>query len=208
MHEQLDPGSTALVLFDFLNGHVKKSDFPTTARYAPVVEAAARLLKYTRAAGLMVAYANAAHRADNATSATTLRDTDNRLRPIPGGADPRFQPTVVAGSWEAQVIGELTPRPDEYIVPKYRWSAFYQTYLELALRTRGVGTIVLAGGSTDVGIASTIFAARDMDYDVVVARDACTSPESDNHEQLMTRVFPRMSRVRTVDEIGRALGQK
>jgi nicotinamidase-related amidase len=91
-------------------------------------------------------------------------------------------------------------------VPKYRWSAFYQTYLDLALRTRGVTTIVVAGGSIDVGVASTVFAARDMDYSVIVARDACTSPEGDNHEQFMVRIFPRMARVRTVTEIEQSLG--
>lgn len=208
MNDRLDPASTALVLFDFLNGHVKKDDPATTARYRPVVEAAARLLGYARSAGLMVAYANAAHRVDNATSGTTLRDTDNRLRPIQGGEEGRFKPTVAAGTWEAQVIDELAPRPQDYIVPKFRWSAFYQTYLDLALRARGVNTIVLAGGSTDVGIASTVFAARDMDYNIIVVRDACTSPERDNHEQLMTRIFPRMSRVRTAEEVGRALGQE
>lgn len=82
----------------------------------------------------MVAYANAAHRADNATSGSTLRDTDNRLRPIPPETPPRFRPTIATGTWEAQVIDELAPLPQDYIVPKYRWSAFYQTYLDLAMR--------------------------------------------------------------------------
>jgi hypothetical protein len=32
-----------------------------------------------------------------------------------------------------------------------------------------------------------------------------TSPEQDNHAQFMRRVFPRMARVRTVDQIVRML---
>jgi len=87
------------------------------------------------------------------------------------------------------------------VVPKHRWSAFHGTYLDLALRTRGVNTIVLCGGSTDVGIASTAFAARDLDYNLVIVSDACTSPEADNHDQLIRRVFPRMSRVRTTEQV-------
>jgi nicotinamidase-related amidase len=79
--------------------------------------------------------------------------------------------------------------------------------LDLALRARGVDTLVISGGSTDVGVASTAFAARDLDYNLVIASDACTSAEADNHEQLMRRIFPRMARVRTVDEIARMLGQ-
>ena len=53
---------------------------------------------------------------------------------------------------------------------------------------------------------STAYAARDLDYNLVVTSDACTSPEEDNHAQFMQRVFPRMARVRTVDQIVRMLG--
>jgi ureidoacrylate peracid hydrolase len=91
-------------------------------------------------------------------------------------------------------------------VPKHRWSAFHGTYLDLELRTKRIDTLILAGGSTDVGIAATAFAARDLDYSLVVASDACTSPERDNHDQLMRRVFPRMSRVRTTAQIVSMLG--
>ena len=56
-----------------------------------------------------------------------------------------------------------------------------------------------AGGSTDVGIASTVFAARDLDYGIVVARDACYSTRGPNNDFFMERVFPRMARVMSVD---------
>ena len=69
------------------------------------------------------------------------------------------------------------------------------------MRARGIDTIILAGGSTDVGIASTAFAARDHGYNLVIASDACTSSERDNHEQFMCRIFPRMARVRATDQI-------
>ncbi|HZR70293.1 MAG TPA: cysteine hydrolase [Burkholderiales bacterium] len=197
--DRLDPRRTALVLFDILNGHVKTRD--AEARWRPVIAAAATLLAGARARGVMVAYACAAHRADNATSAHTVRDADNRLRPLDPGAPPSFTPVVAAGSWGAQIVDELAPEPQDYVVPKYRWSAFHQTYLDLALRTRGIDTVVLAGGSTDVGVASTAYAARDLDYNLVVAADACTSPERDNHEQFVKRVFPRMARVRTAAQV-------
>jgi hypothetical protein len=40
-----------------------------------------------------------------------------------------------------------------------------------------------------------------MGYNLVIASDACTSPEADNHDQFMKRVFPRMGRVRRTAEI-------
>jgi ureidoacrylate peracid hydrolase len=201
--ERLDPRRTALLLFDVLNGHVKNKE--AQLRWRPVVQAAATLLAAARAHRVMVAYACAAHRADNATTAHTLRDTDNRLRALDPGAA-AFRPVVAAGTWDAQVIDELAPAPVDYLVPKYRWSAFHQTYLDLALRARGVDTLIVAGGSTDVGVASTAYAARDLDYNLVIASDACTSPERDNHEQFMQRVFPRMARVRTAARIVAMLG--
>src|SRR3954463_7338659 len=138
--ERLDPRRTALLLFDVLNGHVKNKE--AQLRWRPVVQAAATLLAAARAHRVMVAYACAAHRADNATSAHTRRDTDNRLRPLAPDTAPEFRPVVAAGTWESQVVDELAPAPGDYVVPKYRWSAFHQTYLELALRARGVDTLV------------------------------------------------------------------
>ena len=75
--ERLDPARTALLFFDMLNGHVRKDDAATQARYAPVIAAAVRLLEAARRAGIVVMYAAAHHRPDNATSAHLVTDTDN-----------------------------------------------------------------------------------------------------------------------------------
>ena len=199
--ERLDPSRAALLFFDMLNGHVKKDDPATKARYAPVIASAVRLLETARRAGTVVMYAAAHHRPDNATSAHLVTDTDNRLRPLAAGASRELKPVVAAGTWAAQVIDELKPQPQDYMIPKFRWSAFHQTYLDLALRNRNIHTLVISGGSTDVGVASTVYAARDMDYSLVIASDACTSPEQDNHAQFMQRIFPRMARVRTTEQV-------
>jgi nicotinamidase-related amidase len=193
----------ALLFFDMLNGHIKTGDGQIRERYIPVIPNAVKILDAARAAGLLIAYAAANHRADNGTTATTLRDTDNRLRPVASGTF--AEPLVRGGTWQSRIIDELAPRPADYMIPKYRWSAFHQTYLDLALRTRGIGTIILCGGSTDVGVASTAYAARDLDYNLVIPTDACVSPEKDNHDQFMTRIFPRMARVRTADQIAAML---
>jgi ureidoacrylate peracid hydrolase len=201
--DKLHPGRTAVLFFDMLNGHVKKDDPKTRARYQPVIAAASQVLQAARSNHLLVAYAAANHRPDNATTGQTIRDTNGRLQPIPieDNDKPIFKPVVSGGTWESAVIDELAPLPEDYLIPKYRWSAFFQTYLDLALRTRKIDTIILAGGSTDVGLASTAYAARDMDYNLVFVSDASSSPEADNHEQFMGRIFPRMGRVRTAVQV-------
>lgn len=201
MSSRLDPARTALLFFDMLHGHIKKNDPATQTRYAPVIANAVRLLEAARRANMLVIHATANHRADNATSAKLITDTDNRLRPRSADGDYKIKPAVASGTREAQVIDELKPQAQDYVVPKFRWSAFHQTYLDLALRSRNINTIIISGGSTDVGVASTAYSARDADYNLVIVSDACTSPEQDNHTQFMTRIFPRMSRVRTTDQV-------
>jgi len=198
---RLDPARTCLLLFDLLEGHVNR-DAAARERYRPVIANAAALLAAARQAGTMVAYANADHRPDDVRP--RLRDTDNRLRPVTAESD---RPAIVRGTPQARVVSELAPQASDYIVPKHRWSAFHGTYLDLALRARNVDTLVLCGGSTDVGVAATAFAARDFDYNLLVVSDACTSPEQDNHAQFMQRIFPRMARVRTTAEVLRIFGE-
>ena len=205
--QRLEAARSCLLLFDFLEGHVNK-DPATRKRYNHVVANAEALLIAARRAGLMVAHAHADHRADLGTTVGTLRDTDNRLRPVTPEEARAHEPAICAGTPEARIVRELAPEPDDYLVPKHRWSAFHGTYLDLALRARKVDTIVLCGGSTDVGIASTAFAARDLDYNLVIVSDACTSPEEDNHAQLMKRIFPRMARVRTTAQVLEMIEEK
>jgi nicotinamidase-related amidase len=102
------------------------------------------------------------------------------------------------------VLAELGKRAHDYDVPKHRWSAFLGTHLELSLRSRDIDTILLVGGSTHVGIASTAYAARDLDFQVVVVRDGCHG-FAEQREFFLDKVFPRMCRVRTVDDVLAAL---
>lgn len=201
----LDPRLTkdhaALVLFDTLNGYLHPSD-PAKAENLKkwgILENMARLVKGAHDGGLIAFYAAADHAADGADVASRLTDTDMDLNPW-GDRERRFMPAHRHGQESAQIAPEVAPQAGDVMVPKHRWSAFHQTHLDLQLRVRGLSTIVIAGGSTDVGIASTVFAARDLDYGIVVVSDCCYSHRGDNNAFFMERVFPRMGRVMTTDE--------
>ena len=84
----------------------------------------------------------------------------------------------------SEIAPEIAPVEGDVVVPKHRWNSFYQTDLDLHFRVRGIETMVIAGGSTDVGIASTVFAARDMDYGIVVISDCCYSARGNNNQVL------------------------
>jgi nicotinamidase-related amidase len=121
---------------------------------------------------------------------------------MPGGsAEKPIRPHFHAGSRDSEIAPELAPVAGDVVVPKQRWSSFFQTNFDLQLRVRRIDTIVIAGGSTDVGIASTVYAARDLDYGIVVVRDCCYSTRGNNNDFFMERVFPRMGRVMNVDQV-------
>lgn len=197
-----DLKKTAILFFDILNGYYHSGAAAAKARMKPWVDNAVRLMKGGREAGLPIFFAKGNHRADSATSALILTDTNNSLKPWPKGEVTKGKMQVFAGHQSSEVIPELDPRPDDYYVPKYRWSAFHQTYLDLALRSRGLDTIIISGGSTDVGVTSTVYSGRDLDYNMIVVSDACgTSHDQRAHDLLMELIFPRMSRVRTTDQV-------
>lgn len=196
----IDPARTVLLFFDMLNAYVKEEGGATRPRYRSVVANAVRLLEAARRADLTVVYVYGNHRPDGRTNAQLVTDTDVRLKPWPATGQYLFAPGAVGGTWGAQVIDDLAPRPEDYLIPKFRWNSFHQSYLDLALRTLGVDTIIISGGSTDSGVASTAYAARDLDYNLILVRDACIAAEDDVHDFFMDRLFPRMGRVRSADE--------
>lgn len=191
---QLDPGHTAVLVFDMLEA------------YRPAIEQAGtvppvqRLLAGVRAVGVPVCWARADHRTDGADFARTLTDTNQQLRPWSAEHPQPTRPPHGSGSAGLQVLAELDRRPEDYDVPKHRWSAFTGTHLELSLRSRDVDTILLVGGSTHVGIAATAYTARDLDFQVIIVRDGCHG-FAEQRAFFLDKVFPRMCRVRSVDEV-------
>jgi len=199
---QIELKKTAILFFDILNGYYHEASEANKARKKPMVEGAVRLMKAGRHAGIPIFFAKGNHRADGATSGRILTDTKIDLKPWSDGVVTHERPVALQGGTGSDVIPELDPRPDDYYIPKYRWSAFHQTYLDLALRTAKIDTLIVSGGSTDVGVAATVFAGRDLDYNMIVVRDACaTIHDQRAHDVLMDLMFPRMCRVRTTDQV-------
>jgi ureidoacrylate peracid hydrolase len=197
----IDPRRSALILFDMLEHYLAPSDPERAQRIAAsrVVENAARVLAAARAAGMAVFYTNADHRADGRDWIATIVDTDTDLQPWPDGTRPAPLPPVARHPDRARVVAALAPRPEELVVPKHRWSAFAGTHLDLLLRARAIDTLLLSGVSTDVGIASTAYAARDLGYHLIILRDCCYTERAGAQEFFMSRVFPRLARVLDAD---------
>jgi nicotinamidase-related amidase len=195
-------GKTGMLFFDTLNGYLHPTDRSAQAAIeaSGAIPAMVRISRACREAGIAIFYAEADHRPDGRDFSPHIVDQGYDARPE-GGPYQTTPSPVMMGSWEAEIIPELAPQAGDYVIRKHRWSTFYQTHFELSLRTAGIDTLMLAGGSTEVGLASTAYAARDLDFNLIILRDACRSArDRANHELFVDRIFPIFARVRTVDE--------
>jgi nicotinamidase-related amidase len=199
--KELNIRKTALLFFDMLNIYYHGASEQTKKRMKPVVDNAVRLMNAARQNRILIYYAMANHRPDGESRSLVITDTDMRLNPWSNDDCNPALHGATEGSWEQKVIEEIAPKPEDYVIPKYRWSTFHQTYFDLALRSRGIDTLIISGGAVDVGVASTVYAARDLDYNVIVVRDACSNTHEDSMAAFMNTVFPRMGRVRTTEQV-------
>jgi nicotinamidase-related amidase len=190
------PEKTAMLFFDTLNGGLHPQDPAADAAmkasgYLTILET---LAKSCRAAGIPVFYTIPEHRKDGKDWPLTVVGDPPRVTYFAG--------TNYKGSYHATVIAELGIQPEDYEITKHRWSAFHDTSLDLSLRTAGVDTIILAGGATQIGIASTAYEARDRDYSLIIVSDACRSGADPSiNDFFMSDIFPRLSRVMTLSQL-------
>jgi ureidoacrylate peracid hydrolase len=79
----------------------------------------------------------------------------------------------VKGTPGAEVIDEIKPTADDYVVTKVRSSAFHETKMDSLLRVKGVWILIVAGGSTNWGVEWLARDAKSRDIVTVALRD-CT----------------------------------
>jgi nicotinamidase-related amidase len=76
------------------------------------------------------------------------------------------------GTFEHEVIAELTPLAGELVVDKNTSSAFNSTGIEWLLRNLGVQTIVAIGVATDMCVETTARDAADRGINSIIVEDA------------------------------------
>jgi nicotinamidase-related amidase len=130
----IDPRTTALVLVDLQQSVVALPLAPRPA--AEVVANAVRLLERFHSLGATVVLVRVA-----------FLDGQDRLN-LPVDTPP---PARVGPS---ELVPEVGPQPDDIVITKRQWGAFYGTELDLQLRRRGVRTIVIGGIATNFGVES------------------------------------------------------
>jgi ureidoacrylate peracid hydrolase len=159
-----------------------------------VVPATEKLLSAFRAANLPVIHVITVWKADgvNMSPFTTSEELMKRgLREGEPGTDP---------------VDELTPRPNEYVVRKTRYSGFFQTELESLLRSLGVVYVVTVGVATNYCVRSTVHDAAFRDFHPIVVSDCTTSYTQEEHLQTLKDLATGFGWVKPTDELLSLLG--
>jgi len=152
-------GQVALVVIDVQKGEVTAQDTGIphmdggATRHARILA----LVQSARAAEVPVVFIQEVHK-------RTLLDFGRELDGVEGVH-------CLEGDDATELADGLEPRPDEYLIRKRRYSAFFATELELVLKSYGAQTLVLVGALTDVCVHYTFADAHQHDYHCLVVAD-------------------------------------
>jgi nicotinamidase-related amidase len=180
----LDP-RTALVLIDLQQGVLAMPTEPFAAD--EVLARAVQLADAFRARGLLVVLVRVSFAPDRSDAA-------------PGRTEAAAPAAAQPAGWDA-IVDDLAGHPEDLVVTKRNWGAFYGTDLDLQLRRRGVTQLVLGGIATAFGVESTARAAHEHGYHVTLAVDAMTDRSAESHRNSLERIFPRLGESGTTAEI-------
>jgi nicotinamidase/pyrazinamidase len=91
-----------------------------------------------------------------------------------------FPPHCIEGTPETEIIPELSGYKGE-IIPKRRYSGFFDTPLEERLKDFKPDKLIICGVLTNICVLHTATDARNRDYEVEVPVNCVASPDAETH---------------------------
>ncbi len=181
---KLNPRTTALIVIDmqvdFISsqGYLARKGYDNSA-LREIVPNVSNLADSARLAGCLVVWTRQGFRRDLAdvTPYDRWRSERSGIALNPNGDD-----TFLRGSGGHSIAPELMPDEHDVIIDKTANSAFYQTDLDLVLRSKGISHLMFTGVTTDVCVHTTLREANDRKYQCLLIEDACASGDSYAHE--------------------------
>jgi nicotinamidase-related amidase len=188
--ERIGTEDTALLVIDMERDFVDAGAVQETPGGRAIVPAINRLIGWARNHALPVIFTHEMHRAD-------LSDY---------GIELEYDPVhCLEGTPGCELTDGLDVQPpDWHIRNKRRYDCFLGTDLDLLLRSRRIANLVCCGVTTHCCVMSTVYTARNLDYRVIVPRDAVAAVSPDHQAAAllcMSDVFAYVSDVETVTRI-------
>ncbi len=216
----IDTGRTAVIVVDMQNDFGAKGGMfdragidISTIRQA--VDPTAKALAVARQAGIRIIYLKMGYLPD--LSDLGAPDSVNRVRHLrlgvgetirtPDGSQSRI---LIRDTWNTEILPELSPKPDDVVLYKTRFSGFYRTDLDAILHKAGIRHLVITGCTTSICVESTVRDAMFRDYLCVLLADCMGEPighdlPRTNHEASLLAVEVLLGWVSGSDAFARAL---
>lgn len=154
--------SDALLIVDMVNDFVTgKLPCPRAKRIIPNIR---RLAEAARDADVPVIYVNDAH---------LPKDFELKI----------WGPHSMRGTKGAEIIPELKPGKDDYVLPKQTYSAFYETSLDSVLRAHGVESLVITGLHSNICCRHTSADAFFRGIQPILPEDGVDALTQQAHEE-------------------------
>lgn len=176
----------AVIVIDMLN------DFVTgelrAERGSRIIQPLRKLVEAARKLGVPIIYSNDAHyRGDHEVVS-------------------KWGAHAIKGTPGAEIIPELRPETQDFIVEKRTYSSFFETGLDPLLRSlydsAGVKTVILGGLHTDICVRHTSADAFFRGYRVVIPKDGVEAFTEEAHKsglKYLENVYN--AEIKTIDEI-------
>ena len=179
---ELEPKQTAVLVVDMLNDFLDMDGAMPLEGGEALYEPQRRVIDAARSAGSPIVWVCDEHPEDD-------REFDKR------------SVHCLAGSWGAQIVPQLDPRPDDYRVAKRRYSGFFETDLDLRLRELGVRQLVVMGVVTNICVRSTVHDAFFRGYDVVVPTECVMATGEREQESTLYDIDTHFGSVVSVEDV-------
>ncbi|MEO0093488.1 MAG: isochorismatase family protein [candidate division WOR-3 bacterium] len=188
---KLNPKKTVLLVVDMQNDFINKG----SAVYTPMAEAILpnlkKLIVLCRRLKIPVIYTAHCHqepKMDGGMTAEWWPELKNKK-------------VLVAGTKGAEIYPAIAPKSNEKIIFKHRYSAFYNTELEIILRGLGVTDLIISGVMTNICCESTARDAFFRDFRVFFLADGTGSVDEELHIGSLRNLAYAFAYVTTVSEI-------
>ena len=177
----LRTNNTALIVIDMTNGWCSPDGHMTklgidTAMCRKAVDKCSSLIKYAHDSKVPVIFTRHIYREDYSDSGFIVDEIMPELKSVkPASAD----------AWSNQIVDRLDPPPEDIVVMKNRYSAFFSTTFTDHLRRLSITDLVLCGVTTSMCVESTARDAAQRDYRTFVVTDATADIEPIRHERAL-----------------------
>jgi len=159
----MNSNKVALLIIDMLNDFVLKGavlEVPAARKIIPILK---KRIEESRKKKIPIIYICDSHTED---------DKEFEIWP----------PHAIKGTKGAQVVKELSPEHEDYLIKKTTYSGFYNTKLDDLLKRLNIEELIITGTVTNICVMYTVSDAVLRGYKVKVLKDCVAGLNDEDHQ--------------------------